>query len=548
MTPLFGRSAIRSACTALAGLALLAAGAAAQQTTAAISAADLQARLFQLADDSLMGREAGARGDWVAQEMIAAEFRRLGLQPAGEGGTYFQTVPLVLRVVDPAATLSAGRTNFALWRDFIPVSGARGLAAGPTSKFRDAAVIFGGTLGDTAHMITPSAGAGRVVVLAAPRDPSGARSPYFWRAAGLTRFPKAAALAIVVLDIFPAHYLESYRAGAVMAGPPPDAQLVPVAMLVTEQSASVLLGRTESLARPGDRGRYATGSPGAGLRPVPFAARNVVAILPGADAALRGEFVSMSAHNDHVGFSRRPVDHDSLRVANFAKADAAPQAALDSVRRLRAPRLDSIYNGADDDGSGTVSLLEIAESLSTAGVRPKRSLLFISHTAEEIGLVGSAWFTDHPTVPRDSIVAEIDLDMVGRGRPEDVKGGNPGYLELVGSRRLSKEFGLITDSVAAAQRPAFVINYEFDAPGHPDNDYCRADHFSYARYGIPSVNMSRGDHPDYHEVSDEPQYIDYEALARVARFAADLALTVADLDHRLVVDHPRPDPNAPCKQ
>jgi Zn-dependent M28 family amino/carboxypeptidase len=162
--------------------------------------------------------------------------------------------------------------------------------------------------------------------------------------------------------------------------------------------------------------------------------------------------------------------------------------------------------------------------------------------------VGSAWFTDHPTVPRDSIVAEIDLDMVGRGRPEDVKGGNPGYLELVGSRRLSKEFGLITDSVAAAQRPAFVINYEFDAPGHPDNDYCRADHFSYARYGIPSVNMSRGDHPDYHEVSDEPQYIDYEALARVARFAADLALTVADLDHRLVVDHPLPDPNAPCKQ
>ena len=415
----------------LGGLVALAAGAAAQQTTAAISAGDLQSRLYQLADDSLMGREAGARGDWVAQEMIAAEFRRLGLLPAGDSGTYFQTVPLVLRIVDPAATLSAGGTRFVLWRDFIPVSGGRGLKAGPTKPFRDAAVIFGGTLGDTAHMIAPSAGAGRVVVLAAPRDPSGARSPYYWRAAGLTRFPKAAAVAIVVLDIFPAHYLESYRAGAVMAAPPAGAPAVPVALLVTEQSAAVLLARPVSRAIPGDAGRAASGSPGAGSRSAPYAARNVVAILPGADAALRGEYVSMSAHNDHVGYSQRPVDHDSLRVANFAKMDAAPPAALDSVRRLRAPRLDSIYNGADDDGSGTVALLEIAESLSAAA-RPAETVaaLRLAHgrgdRARGIGVVhrsshGAARFHRRRDRPR-----------YGRARPSGGCHGRRARLSRTG--------------------------------------------------------------------------------------------------------------------
>jgi Zn-dependent M28 family amino/carboxypeptidase len=175
-------------------------------------------------------------------------------------------------------------------------------------------------------------------------------------------------------------------------------------------------------------------------------------------------------------------------------------------------------------------------------------MLFISHTAEEMGLVGSAWYTDHPTVPRDSIVAEIDLDMVGRGDAADIAGGGPGYLEVVGARRRSTELGMITDSIAAAMRPPFVINYAVDAPGHPDQDYCRADHFSYARYGIPALNMSRGDHVDYHQVTDETQYIDFDALARVATFAELIAVTVADRDHRLVRDRPAPDPHAPCVQ
>jgi Zn-dependent M28 family amino/carboxypeptidase len=292
----------------------------------------------------------------------------------------------------------------------------------------------------------------------------------------------------------------------------------------------------------------------------PIASRNVIGVLRGSDPVLRNEYVVLSAHNDHVGVSRRAADHDSLRVTNFAAAmvkrgTPAPQAqawarsTLDSLRALRAPRADSIFNGADDDGSGTVALLEIAEAMSQSPVKPKRSILFISHTAEEEGLFGSAWFTDHPTVPRDSLVAELDMDMIGRGSAADVANGGPAYLELIGTRRLSTELGDVAEKVDATELIPFKFNYAFDAPGDREQYYCRADHYSYARFGIPSINFSRGDHPDYHQVTDEPQYIDYDAMARVASYVRDLALALANLDHRVAVDHPKQkDPHAACVQ
>ena len=297
-----------------------------------------------------------------------------------------------------------------------------------------------------------------------------------------------------------------------------------------------------------------------GGREPSIAARNVIGVLRGSDPVLQNEYVVISAHNDHVGIARRPVDHDSLRVTNFAAAmrkrgatATAAQAwathALDSLRALRAPRADSIFNGADDDGSGTVALLEIAEAMAQSPAKPKRSILFISHTAEEEGLYGSAWFTDHPTVPRDSLVAELDMDMIGRGSPADVVGGGPAYLELIGTRRLSTELGDVAEKVDAAEPIPFKFNYAFDAPGDREQYYCRADHYSYARFGIPSINFSRGDHPDYHQVTDEPQYIDYDAMARVATYVRDLALALANLDHRVIVDHAKQkDPHAACVQ
>ena len=296
----------------------------------------------------------------------------------------------------------------------------------------------------------------------------------------------------------------------------------------------------------------------------PAPARNVVGIIPGSDPALRGEYVAITAHNDHIGFNHHPVDHDSLRAFNAVVrplgADSPPRPAttdeaariaqmLDSLRELHPPRLDSISNGADDDGSGTIALIEIAQALMRPGLRPKRSILLVSHTAEEEGLVGSSWYTDHPTVPIDSIVAEFDLDMVGRGAATDIHAGGPRYLEVVGLRRLSKEFGDWVEAANARQAMPFVFDLEYDAPGHPDQYYCRADHYSYARYGIPSVSLSRGEHRDYHQVTDESQYIDYPDYARLTQMVLDAAVFVANADHRPRLDGPKPvDPHVPCRQ
>src|SRR5204863_6539498 len=164
------------------------------------------------------------------------------------------------------------------------------------------------------------------------------------------------------------------------------------------------------------------------------------------------------------------------------------RAVLDSLRHVNRPRLDSIYNGADDDGSGSVAELEIAESLASAP-RPRRSILFVWHTGEEAGLLGSSWFTDHPTVPRDSIVAQLNMDMVGRGAASDETGrtkdgapllGGPRYLQLVGSRRLSTELGDLVEAVNRAGRHGLAFDYAIDADGHPSNIYCRSDHYEYA--------------------------------------------------------------------
>jgi Zn-dependent M28 family amino/carboxypeptidase len=214
---------------------------------------------------------------------------------------------------------------------------------------------------------------------------------------------------------------------------------------------------------------------------------------------------------------------------------------------LRPARQDSIVNGADDDGSGSMALLEIAEKM-VAGPRPKRSVLFVWHTGEESGLQGSRWFTDHPTVPRDSIVSQINIDMIGRGGPTDEAKGGPGYLQVIGSRRLSTELGDLVEAVNHADKHGLDFDYTYDADGHPDNFYCRSDHYNYARYGIPIVFFSTGGHRDYHQVTDEPQYLDYPKFARVTSFVADLTERIANLDHRPKVDKPKPDPEAPWHQ
>jgi hypothetical protein len=299
----------------------------------------------------------------------------------------------------------------------------------------------------------------------------------------------------------------------------------------------------------------------------PGTARNVVAIVRGSDPVLRNEYVAIGAHNDHLGIAKEPLDYDSVRTFNLEldrtgkpfwdrripteerqAARASIHVNVDSLHRIRPAHLDSIFNGADDDGSGTVAVLEIAQAIASMPVKPKRSILFVWHTGEEAGLLGSRWFTDHPTVPRDSIVAQLNMDMVGRGEAVDLAGGSPTYLELVGSRRVSTELGDLVEKVNSERAIPFTFNYALDKNGDPNRIYCRSDHYNYARYGIPIVFFTTGLHHDYHQVTDEPQYIHYDHLARVAQFVRDIALRVANLDHRPVVDHPVSDPKATCVQ
>jgi Zn-dependent M28 family amino/carboxypeptidase len=194
-----------------------------------------------------------------------------------------------------------------------------------------------------------------------------------------------------------------------------------------------------------------------------------------------------------------------------------------------------------------VALVELARVLA-AGPRPRRSILLVASTAEELGQVGSAWYTAHATVPRDSIVAAIDLDLIGRGEAGDLPGGGPDYLQEVGARRLSTALGALLDTVAARQTAPFRVDTSADVRGSPLQRYCRGDLYSFARVGIPSVGLSTGLNRDYREVTDEAQYIDYPKLARVTDLVRDLALALANLDHRPPVDGPRGDPRAPCRQ
>jgi len=531
-----------------------------QPTSAAITAGDLMTRLYIFADDSMEGRETGTRGHLKSTEYIANELRRLGLQPAGDNGTFFQNVPMIRRAFDAKSTITVGQTTLHGGTDFIAT-----VATGAAPSLGTLDVVFGGRAGDTTAAVAPEQIRGKLL-LQYPAARGAGRVGFGGRGG---RGGGGAAAIATIEEITPqALQLATHpREGQVTlktppAGSPPGF----LTLVVTPSAARTLLGADPESATRGQSGQSATFNLAFDEEPAP--ARNVVAIIPGSDAKLRGEYVALGAHNDHIGYlTTGPVDHDSLHLARQAQfainglvrrgqqPSVEQQSQLraihidfDSLRRAHPERLDSIRNGADDDGSGSVTLLEVAEAFAKSPAKPKRSLLFVWHTGEEKGLLGSRWVTDHLPVPTDSIVAQLNMDMVGRGAAADIPGGGDRYLQLVGSHRLSTELGDIVEQVNKTEKMPFTFDYQYDANGDPENIYCRSDHYNYARLGIPVVFFTTGLHGDYHQVTDEPQYIDYPHMARVGQLVHDIAVRVGNMDHRPVVDHPKPDPNARCQQ
>jgi hypothetical protein len=506
----------------------------------------------------------------IATDFVAREMARIGLRPGGENGSWFQTVPILIATMDTTRALNVAGSALTYGKDWLPLHsqfGGRNLPVGTgTRSFDGARAIYGGTVG-SGNLVSPAAAEGKVIVFSVPLSSTTGRRDWRFPVFGpLTQYAGAAGFAVIALDVVPRltvarlHGPQVHmRAENALPGP------TPLSLIVTPDAARALLGVSslDSLT-VGQEGRVVSGNVEFVDVPAPFPSRNVIGILPGSDPARRGQYVAVGAHNDHIGLGTRVLDHDSVLAFNQVARRQGAQDTLRAVTPVEAARIaalrdsltrahggarpDSVHNGADDDGSGTVSLLEIAEDFVRSGRAPARSLLFVSHTGEEKGLWGSQYFTDHPTVPRDSIVAQLNMDMVGRGKPTDVMGRGPNNIQLIGVRRLSTQLGDLIDSVNAARTPHMDVDTTFDANGHPLNRYCRSDHYMYARYGIPITYFSLGYHTDYHQVTDEPQYIDYEHMARVALFVRDVAAAVANRRERLVVDKPKPDPKAACRQ
>jgi hypothetical protein len=245
---------------------------------------------------------------------------------------------------------------------------------------------------------------------------------------------------------------------------------------------------------------------------------NVVGIVEGSDPKLKDTYVLYGAHYDHVGY------REGLVGAGRGSGNA-PAAE------------DRINNGADDDGSGTVALMAIARAFAL-GQRPKRSILFVWHAGEELGLLGSRYHADYPVVPIDKMVAQINMDMVGRNRNDDPAQANS--ILVVGSDRISTELHNINEDANASLPKPLTLDYEMNDPADTESIYTRSDHYSYAAKGIPIIFFFSGLHPDYHQPGDEVSKIIFAKIQRVAQLAYETGRRVGNLDHAPVRDNKGP--------
>jgi Zn-dependent M28 family amino/carboxypeptidase len=254
---------------------------------------------------------------------------------------------------------------------------------------------------------------------------------------------------------------------------------------------------------------------------------NVVGIVEGSDAALKATYVALGAHLDHVGYATSEVTTGTNGPQRVGAPGRVKEGALD----------DRIWNGADDDGSGSVTLMAIARAFAL-GPKPKRSLVFVWHTGEERGLWGSRHYADYPTVAIDRIVAQLNMDMVGRNRDDKDSEANTVYL--VGTDRISTELhNLGIDANASLPKP-LTLDFEMNDPADPEGIYYRSDHYSYAAKGIPIAFYTTGLHPDYHTNKDEVDRINFEKMARIGQLVYETARRVADLDHAPARDNKGP--------
>jgi Zn-dependent M28 family amino/carboxypeptidase len=476
------------------------ANAAVERGAATITEADVARRIHIIADDSMLGRDTPSRGLELTARYVASVFQQNGLKPAGDSGGYLQWYPIEQSRFNPAGShvgfmvgsthTHASFTSDARWRyGDVPA----GEISGPV-------LLVGGRLDSTA--VDPSRAAGRVVVLVV--DYSG---PV---AAGTN-----AALQALIQSDARAIVLASNRdsaqfAQALASDNQPRIRLamrdnmsggagVPV-VEVQDRATSAALAKAGVNLADVRRSRAAVVRSldsltimidGHETQDQSLRAPNTVGILEGTDPVLKHEYVVFSAHMDHVG-----------------------------VNTPQKGSTDSIWNGADDDGSGTTGIMELAEAFAQPGARPRRSLIFLTVSGEEKGLWGSRWFSEHPVVPMKQIVADLNMDMIGRNWKDTIV--------VIGKEH--SDLGTTLNRVNAAHPELGMTAIDDIWP--EERFYFRSDHYNFARKGVPILFFFNGTHEDYHGPGDEPDKIEAEKESRIIKLVYYLGQDVANADAR----------------
>lgn len=506
----------------------------AQRGVDTISANQIRDYLTFIASDEMEGRDTPSRGLDTTAKFLAMNLSRWGFKPAGDNGTFFQTIELRRNRTDGGNTKAEFNDKvLKLGTDYIPAS-RPGSVSGHL-VFAGNGWFMKSKEMDAYKGIDP---AGRIaLVFGLPGErPRGATTADFGKQGQDYMNPadyarsKGVAGVIYVGD---SRYINTWQRvqarGSVSVAKFQNTTAPPAlpSIVVSREVANALVA--------GEKDAESIISNTSGTNwPAPFLmndqkkvtlniasstdtvlTQNVVAVWEGSDPVLKSEYVALGSHYDHVGSGCPPAGEDR------------------------------ICNGADDDGSGTTAMLGIAEALGKAPTRPKRSILFVWHCGEEKGLWGSRYFTEYPTVPLNAIVAQINMDMIGRSkangdtntRNKDLTGPNSIYL--IGSTMMSTELGEIVNSVNKSYLN-LTFDTRYDDPKDPNRFFYRSDHINYARKGIPIIFFFDGVHEDYHRAGDTADKIDYQKMEKVTRTIYMTTWEIANRPARLKVDKPLP--------
>lgn len=509
-----------------------------------ITAKQLSDYLYFIASDEMEGRDTPSRGLDTTAKFIGMMLSRWGFKPAGDDRTYYQKIALRRDSVDPAATsVEVGGQKFAYGEDIVRISGNSTAAiSAPVVFAGDGWLIKSKNLNpyrgvDVKGKLIAVYGEGLVtrqylVPLPAgvtEADLTGTRGTDW--ADAITYARMNGAVGVIIL---PSKFLTENWSGISQAfgrnrvtvekfAPliPPAAGNAPSTFIASTKLANALFnGETANPLNSTANNSFSLNAD----KKFNFAivtksetlwTQNVAAIWKGSDPILKNEMVAVGAHYDHIGISPN------------------------------APGPDKINNGADDDGSGTTAILAMAEALAKSAKRPKRSVLFVWHCGEEKGLWGSQYFTTYPTVDLKNVIAQLNIDMIGRSKkaddmnPKDKDLSGENAIYVIGSQMMSSQLG---KTVADVNNSYLKLNYDlrYDDPKDPNRFFFRSDHFNYAHKGIPITFWFDGVHQDYHQVSDSPDKIDYNKMQNVARTIFLTMWELADAKERPVIDKQLP--------